>query len=138
MEPIAIFRPVVALVALTALVLGRIPYVRFRAGRRRQVTFDDFRFGESPQVPPEVVLPNRNLMNLLELPILFYVLALALYVTQRVDGAALAMAWAYVALRAMHSLVHLTINVVPLRLVLFALSNGVLLAMWLRFALQIS
>lgn len=137
MDPIAIFRPVIALVALTSLVLLRIPYVRFRAGRRRQVTFEDFRLGESAEVPPEVALPNRNLMNLLELPLLFYVLALALYVTEHVDGTEVTLAWVYVALRALHSLVHLTFNRVPVRLVLFAFSNVALMTMWLRFALQI-
>ncbi|HEY6879474.1 MAG TPA: MAPEG family protein, partial [Polyangiales bacterium] len=89
MDPIAIFRPVVALVGLTTVVLLRIPYVRFRAGRRRQVTFADFRLGESPQVPPEVALPNRNLMNLLEMPVLFYALTLTLLVTRRADVTAL-------------------------------------------------
>jgi len=76
-----ILYPVLALVALTFVVLLLIPYARFRAAARGRVTVADFRYGESANVPGDVSLPNRNLMNLLELPLLFYVGCLALYVT---------------------------------------------------------
>jgi hypothetical protein len=132
-----IFQPVFGLVTLTFLVLLRIPYVRIRASLQRRVTVEDFRMGESARVPGDVALPNRNYMNLLELPLLFYVLALALYVTQRVDATAVTMAWAYVALRTAHSGVHLTYNHVLTRLGLFASSNFLLAAMWLYFALRV-
>jgi hypothetical protein len=49
-------------------------------------------------------------MNLLELPVLFYVACLSLYVTGRGDQTALAIAWIYVGLRALHSLIHLSYN----------------------------
>src|SRR6185436_9585960 len=91
--------PVIALAALTFAVLLLIPVRRFRAGAAGQVVFDDFRYGESARVPPEVVIPNRNMMNLLELPMLFYVACLTCYVTDRVNGTALALAWTYVGLR---------------------------------------
>ena len=137
MEPLEIFRPVLALVALTFLVLLRIPYVRIRAAYARRVRTEDFALGESVAVPPDVALPNRNYMNLLELPMLFYALAIALFATQLVDCTLLALAWLYVGLRAAHSAVHLTYNHVIHRLVVFALSNVVLSAMWLLFALKI-
>jgi hypothetical protein len=71
-------------------------------------------------------------MNLLEIPLLFYVACITLYVTRHVDAPAVWLAWAYVALRAVHSLVHLTYNNVIHRLVVFALSNVILLALWVR------
>lgn len=54
-----ILYPMMALVALTFAVLLLIPYRRFKAGREGRVT-------------AEVSLPNRNLINLLEMPVLFY------------------------------------------------------------------
>jgi len=89
-------------------------------------------------VPGEVSLPNRNLMNLLELPVLFYVACLAFYVGGIVDVAAVVLAWAYVALRAAHSVIHLTYNNVFHRLAAFAASNAVLLALWIRFAFALA
>ena len=55
--------------------------VRIRAALRREVRPNDFRFGESAAVPAQVSMPNRNYMNLLELPMLFYVVCLILFVT---------------------------------------------------------
>ena len=81
-----------------------------------------------------VSLPNRNFMNLLELPMLFYVVCIALYVTLSVDAYALALAWLYFALRVAHSLVHLTYNNVFHRLGVYAASGVVLALLWLRFA----
>lgn len=49
-------------------------------------------------------------------------------------AAALVLAWAYVALRAVHSVIHITYNGVTHRLVAFALSNVVLIALWGVFA----
>ena len=125
-----ILLPMVALAGLTFAVLLLIPYRRFRAGIAGQVCYDDFRFGESSRVPPEVALPNRNMMNLLELPMLFYVACLTYFVTDRVDGGALQLAWSYVGLRIAHSSIHLTYNRVRHRLVAFAASNIVLIMLW--------
>ena len=128
----SILLPVAALVALTFAVLMIVPFRRFKAAFARQVTTRDFKYGESPNVPPEVSIPNRNYMNLTELPVLSYVACITLYVTRSVDAASLYLAWAYVALRAGHSGVHLTYNKVLHRLALFALSCVVLAVMWVR------
>lgn len=119
-----------ALVALTFAVLLLIPFRRFRAGAAGAVEFDDFRLGESPRVPPEVSLPNRNMMNLLELPVLFYAACLAGLAAGRVSEAMLNIAWAYVALRAVHSAIHLTYNRVTHRLTAYAASNVALFMLW--------
>lgn len=133
----AIFYPVLALAALTFAVLLLIPYARFKAAFQGRVTAKDFRYGESANVPPDVTLPNRNLINLLELPVLFYVACIIFYVTNRVDGPALTLAWSYVVLRMAHSLVHLTYNNVFHRLAVYAASNVVLLVLWVRLALAL-
>jgi len=133
-----ILYPVVALAALTFGVLLRIPFVRFRAARAGLVKARDFQYGESAEVPPQLTLPNRNLMNLLELPVLFYVVCLAYYVTGTADTLALNLAWAYVVLRAVPSMIHLTYNNVFHRLRAFAASNVVLVVLWIRWAIALS
>jgi hypothetical protein len=130
-EPLAVLYPVAALAGLTFAVLTLVPFQRFRAAARRQVTARDFALGESERVPPDARLANRNLMNLLEMPVLFYVACLTAYVTQSVSAALLALAWLYVALRLAHSLVHLTYNNVFHRLSAYAASNLVLLVLWI-------
>lgn len=131
-----IFAPMGALALLTFAVLMFIPVRRFRAGFAGRITAEDFRFGESARVPGDVSIPNRNMMNLLELPILFYVAGLMYFVAGRVDQTVLVVAWAYVALRAIHSLIHMTYNNVMHRLVAYAASNGVLGVFWVLFFLK--
>ena len=133
MPDISIFVPMGAMIALTFIVLALIPIKRFRAGFAGEITGEDFRFGESARVPGHVSIPNRNYMNLLELPMLFYVLCLSLYVTHTVTQLELGVAWAYVALRVAHSLVHLTMNHIFTRLTIFATSNVVLGFGWIVF-----
>ena len=128
-----IFIPMGAMSLLTFTVLGLIPARRFRAVFAGRARPDDFKFGESAAVPGDVSIPNRNYMNLLELPMLFYVGGLMYYVAGRLDEAALIVAWIYVALRALHSVIHLTYNNVIHRLIPFALSNLVLMAFWVLF-----
>jgi hypothetical protein len=137
MDDKTIFLPMIALVAWTFLVLLQVPYRRFRAAFNRQVVRDDFKFGESTNVPQHVSISNRNYMNLLEAPVLFYVACLTLYVTKTIDSSFLALAWAYVALRVLHSLVHLTYNHVMHRLTFFAIGNVVLITLWTRLALAL-
>jgi hypothetical protein len=130
----AVLYPMLALAAWTFLVLMLIPVVRVHAGRRRQIIADDFKFGESASVPRYVSIPNRNYMNLLELPLLFYVVCLLLYVTAGASSLTINLAWAYVALRVVHSLIHLTYNRVLHRLAAFALSNVALVSLWVLAA----
>ena len=127
----AILYPMFALAAWTLVVLLLIPFARVRSARRREVVVDDFKYGESATVPPAVSIPNRNFMNLLELPMLFYVVCIVLYVTAGASTATIALAWAFVALRIVHSLVHLTYNRVVHRLAAFTASNVALVVLWM-------
>ena len=121
----------------TFAVLTLIPLIRIRATRDGRTHVKDFRFGESTNVPGDVSLPNRDYMNLLELPVLFYVVCLALYETKRVDNVFELLAWGFVASRILHSLIHLLYNNVLHRLVAFAIGTGFLGVMWVRFGLSL-
>ena len=134
----AIFYPLFALAAWTLIVLLLIPFARAGSVRQRQIAVDDFKFGESAKVPGNVSIPNRNYMNLLELPMLFYVVGIVLYVTGAASTLTIAIAWAFVVLRVVHSLIHLTYNRVVHRLAAFTLSNVALVALWIVAALHVA
>ena len=131
-----IFAPMGAMALLTFIVLTLIPLRRFRAAFAGQVVRDDFKFGESAAVPGHVAIPNRNYMNLLEVPMLFYVAGLMYYVAGRVDAVVVAVAWTYVGLRTVHSLIHITYNNVFHRLIVFGISNFVLVGFWVLFFIR--
>jgi len=131
-----IFAPMGAMALLTFAVLLLVPIARFRAAFAGVVRPDDFKMGESPAVPPNVALPNRNYMNLLELPTLFFPVCLMFYLAHRVDGLIVDIAWAFVALRALHSAIHVTYNDVKHRLVAFTLGNVALGTLWVLFFIR--
>lgn len=88
-------------------------------------------------LPEPVNRPSNNLKNLFELPVIFYVLCLALLFTQRADGLFLNLAWVYVALRAIHSAIHCSVNFVPLRFAAYLLSSIVLWVMVFKFVVSV-
>jgi hypothetical protein len=126
MNPETILAPMGALAGLTFFVLLFVPARR----RTRRPSPQDSATGDIPGG-----LSNPNYADLLEMPVLFYVICLILLVTNRVDDTFLYLAWIYVALRAMHSVVHLTYDKLSHRMTLFALSNLTVFAMWLFFFL---
>lgn len=137
MKNTAILYPVMALIGWTLAVLILVPMARIRAAMRREVTADDFRYGESSSVPPQLALPNRNYMNLLELPILFYVVCLIAYTTENVTLFTVVLAWCFVALRMVHSAIHLSYNNVLHRLAVFAMAGAVLMLQLIVTALAL-
>lgn len=130
-----ILLPMIALAALTFVVSFLIPLRRFN--KKHALTQDDFAVGESTRVPIEVSLPNRNFANLFEAPVLFYPAVLAFYVTASADVIAVGLAWAYVALRTLHSIVHVTSNTVRFRALYYTFSMLVLMALWVLLAWKI-
>ena len=134
----AVLYPMFALAAWTLVVLLLIPIARVRSARRREVVVDDFKYGESAAVPPAVSIPNRNFMNLLELPMLFNVVCIVLYVTAGASTATIALAWGFVGLRIVHSLIHLSYNHVVHRLAAFSASNVALVMLWVTAGVHLA
>ncbi|MFZ5756518.1 MAG: MAPEG family protein [Pseudomonadota bacterium] len=135
----AIFQPFVALMLLTLAVwtfmyIRRLGYMfRHNIDPQRATTPDKLTAALSEQVQ----YPAYNLRNLSELPILFYALCLALFALNRVDMLYLELAWAFVALRGLHSIVHCTFNRVKVRFAFYLLSSLVLWTMIVRLALWV-
>jgi len=129
----AVFVPVSVLALWTGAMVFMVGFSRIRAVRAGRVRRGAFRLGESADVPADVTVWNRNLMNLLEMPLLFYVVSIAFYVTHQVTPKVVTLVWIYLALRLAHSLIHVTSNRILARLFLYAASNIVLLSLWIRF-----
>ena len=67
----------------------------------------DFALGESDRVPLRPRLAHRNYVNLLELPVLFYVVGALVYASGVSPGTLVPLAWTYFGLRILHSLIHI-------------------------------
>ncbi|SDJ64362.1 hypothetical protein SAMN04488540_11115 [Ferrimonas sediminum] len=117
--------PLVVLVAWTLIMwlwmyATRIPAI-FRARMRLDPQAPTGQ--QMAELPPPVRWKADNYNHLLEQPLLFY--ALVLVLERLGDGGALvlAMAWSYVVLRVVHSLVQSLGNRIEVRFAVFVLSN---------------
>jgi hypothetical protein len=86
--------------------------------------------------PPPVANPSDNLKNLFEIPVLFYALALYLFVTKQVDMPYVDAAWVFVIFRALHSVVHCTFNLIILRFYLYLIATVAVWFIAIRAALN--
>ena len=133
MEYSPILAPVVALVAWTLVVqlwmyAARIPAMR-RAGislKGRRGTRGGALEGA---IPDEANWKAHNYNHLMEQPTIFYAIALTLALLEFGGGINLYLAWGYVALRIVHSLIQATANVVLYRFVTFNLASFCLLGL---------
>ena len=83
-------------------------------------------------LPASVKYVADNYNHLHEQPTVFYALALYCHVAGTADAVNVTLAWAYVALRIVHSVVQCTSNFVPLRFAVFTLASLTLMAMTVR------
>jgi hypothetical protein len=129
MTQTAIFSPFFATVFLTLIVwvymyIRRIAFITTNKFSPKELAIP----GRLAQLSPASVSnPSDNFKNLFEIPVLFYVLILYLFVTKQVDTVYINAAWIFVVFRTLHSMVHCTFNLVMLRFYLYLFST---LSVW--------
>src|SRR3954465_2570636 len=133
----AIILPVIALVLLTAIVWVRLYVERIRELRHRRIDPQAVATSASAAQTLQSVQASDNFKNLFEVPILFYALCAVLTLAQHVSPFFVMGAWLYVALRYIHSLIHLTYNRVTHRFAVYALSTVILFMLWGVLGVQV-
>src|SRR3954471_14621820 len=132
-----ILAPLITLVLWSFVMLTWLYATRIPTVIKNNVVLDPQRPNAAfhDQIPARVRWKADNYNHLMEQPTLFYAIALALAVLGAGDGLNALLAWAYVALRVVHSLVHALVNVVLLRFAIFMVASAVLLVRAARPAL---
>ncbi|MDQ7811330.1 MAPEG family protein [Brevundimonas sp.] len=136
----AMLQPVMALVLWSMVMWAWLYATRLPAMIRARTPLDptqprDVMLGG---LPPRVRWKADNYNHLMEQPTLFYATALTLALLGQGDGLNLALAWAYVALRVVHSLIQALVNVIVLRFAVFMTASVVLIVLALRAALALT
>ena len=88
-------------------------------------------------LPPEVQWKAHNYNHLLTEPTLFYAICVVLILSGQDYGLNLTIAWIYVGLRVLHSLIQVTVNRVILRFSAFALSSLCIIALAIHAAIAV-
>lgn len=132
--PFAILWPTFALVLLIFVVWAVLFVQRFGHMRRNPPGADDLASGAAAlRYFAPVEMAANNLRNLFEMPVLYFALVPLLLVTHRADHLQVILAWAFVVLRALHSVIHIGPKRVPARFLAYLASCLVLAAMWVVF-----
>ena len=134
-----LLEPMITLVLWTFVMWAWLYATRIPAIRRLHVALDADQSKEAfnAQLPPHVRWKADNYNHLLEQPVLFYAVVLALCFVGQWGDVNVILAWLYVALRMVHSIVQATVNVIMLRFTVFMIASVVLLILAIRAALVI-
>jgi hypothetical protein len=97
-----------------------------------------FRVFQGSPEPEFAAKPARHFINLFEAPTLFYVACLTAMVAGVTGGVALGLAWGYVAMRYLHTFIHLGPNRVRHRMRAYFASWLLLMALWLYVAVVVA
>jgi hypothetical protein len=135
--PTAIILPVIALVLLTAIVWIRLYVERIRELRQRRIDPQSLATASLTAQTLQRVQASDNFKNLFEMPVLFYALCVVLTLAEHVSRFFVMGAWLYVALRYIHSFIHLTYNRVTHRFAVYALSTVILFVLWGALGVQV-
>ena len=127
-----IIYPVFSLVILTFIMAFATGISRFISVRRKDINPKYYIFMSGYTPPDYVQKLSRIFANLLETPILFYLLAVLLIALQIDSALMVKLAWLYVFFRLLHSAIHISYNHVLHRFTAFLLSMLTLLAMWIQ------
>ena len=132
-----IWLPCAAMVGLTALVWLKLYADRLGEMRARRI--DPQALATARAAAGELAKTGAadNFRNLFEVPVLFYLLCVALVLNGGSTPGFVSAAWASVALRGLHSLIHVTYNRVVHRFLVYAASTLLLFGMWAAFVAKI-
>ena len=133
----AIILPAIALVLLTAIVWVRLYVDRIGEIRQRRIDPQSLATSASAGQALQRVQASDNFKNLFEVPVLFYALCAVLASAQHVSAFFVIGAWVYVALRCIHSFIHLTYNRVMHRFTVYVVSTLVLFILWAVLGIQV-
>ena len=131
--------PLVALNTWTFAMEALLYIRRTPALSKYNVSFDPaiVKKEKAEKLPAFVQWPADNFNNLLEQPTQYYAVVLALTMLGVKDKTTTRLAWGYVGLRVVHSLIHVTTNNVLLRFPAFLASSFVLAGMTAKTAYEL-
>ena len=132
----AFFWPMFAMVVLTAIVWVRMYLVRVAEMKEKRIAPQKVSLSGQAAALLENTNAADNFRNLFEVPVLFYAICLMLMMSGSESLLLLGMAWLFVTLRAIHSLIHLTHNTVLQRFKVYIGGTVVLYAMWVVAAVE--
>ena len=138
MPELSLVYPMLALVLLTCGVLIVLFRSRVRMIREGLAPVSYFRVFQGSPEPEFAAKPSRHFTNLFEAPTLFYAGCLTAMVAGVSGVGVVVLAWGYVAMRYLHTYIHLGSNRVRYRMRAFFASWLFLVALWVHIGVSVA
>jgi len=131
------FYPAIYLVFLTFVLGIKMALSRFQAVYANQIDPNFYLLQYDGAEPNNLRQLSRHYSNLFELPVIFYLLTATVAILNYVDLVFVILSWIFVMLRTLHALVHITINNLRVRMILFFLGFFVAVSQWVYLVIVI-
>ena len=130
--------PMFALVLLTMVILVTLFRRRVRAVHEGKVSMGYFGIFRGELEPEDTAKAARHFSNLFEAPTLFYAGCLTAMVTHDAGIAVQILAWAYVAARVVHAVIHLGGNRIGQRIRAYGVGWLALAGLWIQVVAHVA
>jgi hypothetical protein len=129
--------PVLALVLWSLVMWIWLYATRIPAMQKAKINPQQAALDRELKLPPQAMWPADNYNHLMEQPTIYYATCLAAQLGGMTDAVNIGLAWLYVVLRVIHSLVQATVNLITLRFMIFTVSTIVLAILAIRVTAQV-
>jgi hypothetical protein len=135
MHPSPLLGPVVTLVAWSIVMCFWMAIARTAQLRGKEIPPGTRGSDLEREQPGKANWPAHNYAHLMEQPTIFYAIVFALILMGFDAPINVYLAWGYVGFRILHSIFQATINIVPVRFLLFLLATLCLIALIIHAAI---
>lgn len=135
MQPSPLLAPVVVLVAWSIVMFFWLAIARAPQLKGRKIPEGARGVDLEREQPGRTHWPAHNYQHLMEQPTVFYAIVFALVLMGFDSTINVYLAWGYVGFRILHSLWQATVNIVPIRFILFLLASLCLAALTIHAAI---
>lgn len=132
----ALVGAVLVQVVMTLALLAWLGTARARSAQRGEVRIREVALS-SEAWPDGIKQIANSFRNQLELPVLFYVVALLAIATGATDPIVVSLSWLFVLLRIVHAYIHVTHNIVLRRFKVYVAGFLVLCGLWLYVGIRV-
>jgi len=133
-----VLAPMFCIVLLTTVIGIITVTLRIQSVKNGEVKIKYYRTMQGQEVPDMITRTSRCFNNMFELPVLFYVVCTLFIVSNIHSTVAIVLAWLFVLVRVVHTVVHLTYNNVLHRMIIYLVGSALVVALWVHLMVSVS
>ena len=136
MEQNLILLPIGLMIVLTFVVALHLRYFASKGALDEEIRLGYFKTNQI-DTPDYILTARQHYKNMFEVPIIFYIVCILIYLNNNIDIIDIILAWIFVGIKYAHSAIRMTTNYVPYRAMAFSLGFFVVIVQYIYFFLRL-